>query len=97
MCPNVTVAPYADVDMYLITDTVLVTSASDLTLASDCEFGFLRVPDHRMNWSTDPLISRAKWAAYLLFTPALLDCAAADCRRGRAAELVHSVDRGCPY
>lgn len=59
--------------MYLLTDTALVTSASDLTLASDCEFGFLRVLDHRLKWSTDPSISRAKWAAYLLFTPALLD------------------------
>ncbi|GAA1210818.1 TM0106 family RecB-like putative nuclease [Rhodoglobus aureus] len=47
--------------MYLLpspdngTDTALVTSASDLTQASNCEFGFLRVLDKRLGWSTDPL------------------------------------------
>lgn len=41
--------------MFLLTDTALVTSASDLTLASDCEFAFLRVLDHRLGWDTDPL------------------------------------------
>lgn len=41
--------------MYLLTPTTLVNSASDLTLASDCEFGFLRVLDHRLKWSTEPL------------------------------------------
>ena len=41
--------------MYLLTDTALVTSASDLTQASNCEFGFLRVLDKRLGFSTDPL------------------------------------------
>jgi uncharacterized protein len=41
--------------MYLLTDTALVTSASDLKLAAECEFAFLRVLDHRLGWSTDPL------------------------------------------
>ena len=46
--------------MYLLThsDTAasaLVTSASDLKLASECEFAFLRVLDFRLGWSTDPL------------------------------------------
>ncbi|WP_341953394.1 TM0106 family RecB-like putative nuclease [Salinibacterium sp. TMP30] len=37
------------------TNAALVTSASDLTQASNCEFGFLRVLDKRLGWSTDPL------------------------------------------
>lgn len=41
--------------MYLLTETALVTSASDLKLASECEFGFLRVLDHRLGWSAEPL------------------------------------------
>jgi predicted RecB family nuclease len=41
--------------MYLLSDTALVTSASDLTQASNCEFGFLRVLDKRLGLSTDPL------------------------------------------
>jgi len=41
--------------MFLLADTALVTSASDLTLASDCEFAFLRVLDHRLGWDTEPL------------------------------------------
>jgi uncharacterized protein len=41
--------------MYLLTDTALVTSASDLKLASECEFAFLRVLDVRLGWSDDPL------------------------------------------
>ncbi|QYH34784.1 bifunctional RecB family nuclease/DEAD/DEAH box helicase [Salinibacterium sp. M195] len=41
--------------MYLLTDSALVTSASDLTQASNCEFGFLRVLDKRLGFSTDPL------------------------------------------
>jgi len=41
--------------MYLLNDTALVTSASDLTQASSCEFGFLRVLDTKLGWSTDPV------------------------------------------
>lgn len=47
--------------MYLLTSPdadaprALVTSASDLKLASECEFAFLRVLDHRLGWSADPL------------------------------------------
>jgi hypothetical protein len=40
--------------MYLMGEA-LVTSASDLTLASGCEYGFLRVLDHRLGWNSDPL------------------------------------------
>jgi len=38
--------------MYLLTGTALVTSASDLTLASDCEFALLRVLDVRLGWAS---------------------------------------------
>jgi len=38
--------------VFLLTDTALVTSASDLTLASDCEFAFLRVLDVRLGWAS---------------------------------------------
>ncbi len=38
-----------------IAGTALVTSASDLTQASNCEFGFLRVLDKRLGFSTEPL------------------------------------------
>ena len=38
--------------MFLLTDTALVTSASDLTLASDSEFAFLRVLDVRLGWAS---------------------------------------------
>lgn len=42
--------------MYLLNGTdALVTSASDLTLASDCEFALLRVLDHKLGWSDDPI------------------------------------------
>ena len=41
--------------MYLLNDSALVTSASDLTQASNCEFGFLRVLDKRLGWVTGPL------------------------------------------
>ena len=41
--------------MYLLTDTALVTSASDLKLATECEFAFLRVLDHRLGRSQDAL------------------------------------------
>ncbi|MEO7349246.1 MAG: TM0106 family RecB-like putative nuclease, partial [Terrimesophilobacter sp.] len=47
--------------MYLLSDSdsnatqALVTSASDLTQASSCEFGFLRVLDKRLGFSNDPL------------------------------------------
>jgi predicted RecB family nuclease len=40
--------------MYLMGEA-LVTSATDLTLASGCEYGFLRVLDYRLGWNTDPL------------------------------------------
>ncbi|MBX3116439.1 MAG: TM0106 family RecB-like putative nuclease, partial [Cryobacterium sp.] len=45
--------------MYLLDSSAyapaLVTSASDLTLASDCEFALLRVLDYRLGWNTEPL------------------------------------------
>ncbi len=45
--------------MYLLDSSAsapaLVTSASDLTLASDCELALLRVLDYRLGWNTEPL------------------------------------------
>lgn len=36
-------------------DDALVTSASDLTTASNCEYEFLRKLDSKLGWNTDPL------------------------------------------
>lgn len=51
--------------MFLLPDLALVTSASDLTLASKCEFAFLRTLDFKLGWiegipeNVDPMLARA--------------------------------------